>query len=227
MVKYLTIRVVGACLLALYTGIDAAFNISGIVGFGSEFIPLITFVVFIVVIFWIIYDLKKANDHLLDTHPSIEVYTLISPYGANYLVVKNVGEWAEFSANIEISFDFPIGNIFNTPTAAFGAWENTHDKCMALNKGQSALLRIAQLEIIEIIRSSENRVNWCLYYCQFNGERYETRTVKSISWVRDSNDNTNSPDISYRVIITSNPSLRHSFDKEYKLTLGGLREIKG
>ncbi len=83
-------------MLASYTAIDFALNISGITSMGAKWIPLITFIVFALVIFWIIYDLKKANEHLLDSRPTINVEPL-KEGEVLYLKVHNKGAEGKFS----------------------------------------------------------------------------------------------------------------------------------
>ena len=91
-------------MLALYAAADFTFNILSAAPNLLRFVPFVAVIAFLGLMVWIVYDLKKANERLLDSRPSITV----RPQKNNddyYLEVANVGSSAEFECQIRIMGD--------------------------------------------------------------------------------------------------------------------------
>ena len=97
---YWLVKVVGVILTALANAIGIDSNTPQIINIDNKWWLPTAFILFLGFVCWIIIDLRKANNKLLNERPSITV----SPFEKGdfyYLSVHNNGGTAKFKAQIE------------------------------------------------------------------------------------------------------------------------------
>jgi len=174
------------------------------------------------------HRVRLERDRLKETSeakPAIEVVPVAEAIADGddfYLEVKNIGEAAEFAAQIrarEADADWvdPALRLYK------GWWKQAHDGTARLNRHQSDRILIAR----RITGPRTMHLRIFLYgstvYPPPN-DKLDWR--ESSSWMPTLNDAVLKPQYTLQVDITSNPSLRKPFSKRYELTLGGLAELR-
>jgi len=153
--------------------------------------------------------------------PAIEVTPKID-YHDIYLDVHNIGEYAEFEAQVELldgrSFAYALPQIYSA------YWDKTKRDKTKIMKGQRDRLKIANLELPTRVLSESFRLH---YYetSYFEGVPVEgIRSVDSTSWIPGS-DQVAKPRFKLKVTISSNPSLKDGvFSRVYELSPDGFSE---
>ncbi len=209
MVKYLWLRVAGAIVLALYTAAATALEVREIATLGAKWIPFITFVVFVVIMFWIVYDLNKANIRLLDDKPSISI-SADSINEVRYLKVINDGADGLFSAQLSVvrAKGSSIGEEYDA------IWERTNTNESKLMQGQSDYIKVASVRLTR----SESFFELHAY----DGASKSERIVKSIKCEPLLLKGTK-PVFGIQVNLFSSPNLKDgAFVRAYSVGLSGI-----
>ena len=213
-------------MLAAYTAIDFGFNVSGLIGVG-KWLPMITLVAFVVIMFWIVYDLKKDNYRLMNDRPTINVQPLLESDNY-YLLVKNNGASANFEAQLKLkSNDRNVHTLSNLPFAKV-IWDSVDNFQVSIPKGHSAKLKIASIKSeypmmgrsLEIYFGHPNgRIDKVSQSQYFGAIQYNTETGISSPLEQP-------PSNEILITISSKPELREGvFQQRYKLDFTGLAEL--
>lgn len=141
MVKYLLAKVGGALVIALASAIGYTLDATQLANIGYKWWPLIGFGFFALILLWIIADLYRANNRLLDVHPSIST-EIASEADVFYLKVLNKGAEAMFRAQVSLSSDDP--DVWCLPHYN-GCWKYNNKDETRILKGQTDSLKIAEL----------------------------------------------------------------------------------
>lgn len=154
--------------------------------------------------------------------PIIEV-TPKMDYHDIYLDVHNIGEYAEFEAQVELldgkNYALALPQIYSA------YWDRTKRDKTKIMKGHKDRLKVANLEIAPRGLLMSFRLH---YYetSYFEGVPLERiKSVNSTSWIPGS-DQVSKPCFTLKVTISSNPSLKDGvFSRAYELSSEGFSEI--
>ena len=230
MVKYLWLRVAGAIMLALYTATATALDITEIATLGAKWIPLITFIGFVGIMFWIVYDLKKANEHLLDNRPQITVEPYTDRH-THYLKVHNAGAKGVFNAQIDLTSDDP--DVWSL-SHYNGYWRYGKKDEARILKGQEDFLQIAELYTSRPPGIISQHLNICYHNPRLareaphtGGESYVSTSSHWLGATIKKTDGSSKPITKHKyklhVIISSYPEPRDGiYEGYYVLTVDGL-----
>jgi hypothetical protein len=150
-----------------------------------------------------------------------------------------VGERADFNSRIGILEGKEEFNILPLDYPAI--WEGSGNTNISINKNGKERLFVAELQNDQGIKENNSiRIprKWVLYG-HFEKDKFGElpniitppwdvkipawdgkRQLIAVTWAERKE-----PKIILRVVITSNPSMEHSFSKDYQLTIGGLAEM--
>lgn len=166
--------------------------------------------------------IKIQLESIRNAQPLIEVTPKKDNHDIYYLDVHNVGEYAEFEAQVELlegkSFAFGLPDIYPA------YWDRTKRDKTQIMKGHRDRLNIATLEMHIRVLSACFRFH---YYetSYFEGSPLERiGSVNSTSWIPGIVQ-VLKPCFKLKVTISSNPSLRDgAFSKVYELSPEGFSE---
>ena len=158
-----------------------------------------------------------------EAKPAIEVVPVAEPIADGneyYLEVRNVGQGAEFTAQIQIldsNVQIPAGlKLYR------GWWQQAHRREVNLNRHGFDLLKIARIET----RGKPGAVEVKLHLNFYDPNLNTTNWRYSTGWLPKAGNQALKPECTLRVDITSNPSLKQPFSKRYRLTLDGLTQLE-
>ena len=157
----------------------------------------------------------------LDNRPAIDVLPL-RQMDDLYLQVKNVGEAAEFTAQIQ-TISTNLDWIDPSLKSYKGWWQQAHGGTAKLNRDQFDRIMIARHIVGDVTMRlriffydpascdpQKDKLNWC----------------ESPSWMPLNVNRWEKPEYELQLNITSNPSLKEAFSKRYKLASDGLTELE-
>lgn len=210
--KSFVIKAVGAILCVIATATGLSLDIVGITKLPMNWWPLVTFVVFCVLVGWMISDLYRKNSRLLNAMPSISVEP-IREGETFYLKVHNDGEQGVFKAQIQLEAeDDPQVWALKNYT---GCWKNANRGDLEIMKGHTGWIKIAELI------NYPNSVSEYLKIWFFDDKLYAVNYISSSThWIGAtiaSPDGDAKPmtkhEYELQVTISANPSLREGVYK--------------
>lgn len=167
-------------------------------------------------------EIRTELVSIRDAQPLIEVTPEIDNRDIYYLDVHNVGEYAEFEAQVEVlegkSYAFAL------PTTYSAYWDRTQRDKTQIMKGHRDKLKIANLELQTGVLTASFRLH---YYETRYFERALIEGIEfavSTSWIPGS-DKVVKPCFKLKVTISSNPSMKDgAFSRVYELSPEGFSE---
>jgi hypothetical protein len=166
-------------------------------------------------------QIKIQLESIRNAQPLIEVTPEMDNRDIYYLNVHNVGEYAEFEAQIEVlegkSFALGLPEIYSA------YWDRTKRDKTEIMKGQKDKLNIATLQMQTRVLSACFRFHY--YGTSYFGESLEgIHSVDSTSWIPGS-DQVLKPAFKLKVTISAKPSLKDgAFSRVYELSPDGFSE---
>ena len=218
-------KVIGV-IIGVFVGVGSliadAIQVTAVFNHPVNLIPfaIAGFVLFLGSIFWIIYDLHAKINTYEDAKPSIKVQP-IKMDEKYYIEVANIGESAEFEAQVDIVDGYDKSSFISPRYTAW--WRSSSGKTTKLKKGQKDQILIAYIDVLSL--HPRPALAYCLYYYSPDADM-SVDCMHSRSWDPE-HEHTINPHFLLRLNISSDPSLKGgTFSKTYLLDSKGLSEAK-
>ncbi len=226
MVKYLGIRVVAAIMLAAYSAIDIGLNAQGMSGVGKKWVPLVTIIAFVLLMFWIVYDLKRANERLLDNRPKITVQ-IVEEGDTYFLNVHNEGAEGLFRAQMQLIAEDPAVLELSQLSRYAGCWKLRNGAETRILEGQADLLKVAERYSSRPPGPISQHLKFWFFDGTANSAKYVSTSTHWLGATITSEDGSVRPltkdEYKLLVTISASPSLREGvYQEQYRATIDGI-----